>query len=58
MIEAYRNQGGFDLIGSGRDKIETTEQFDASLQICQQLQLNGLVVIGMSSMLRAQARTI
>ena len=42
----YRNQGGFDLIGSGRTKIETDEQFAKSLAVCTSLKLDGLVVIG------------
>ena len=46
MLSMYRNQGGFDLIGSGRTKIETDEQFAASLETVQKLQLNGLVIIG------------
>jgi len=45
-IRPYRNQGGFDMIGSGRDKIESEEQFRASQAICDKLQLHGLVVIG------------
>ncbi|HSX04068.1 MAG TPA: diphosphate--fructose-6-phosphate 1-phosphotransferase [Rhabdochlamydiaceae bacterium] len=45
-IASYRNQGGFDLIGSGRTKIETEEQLAASLQVIQGLNLNGLVIIG------------
>lgn len=42
----YRNTGGFDLIGSGRDKIETQEQLKASLEVVKNLDLDGLVVIG------------
>lgn len=42
----YRNQGGFDLIGSGRTKIETEEQFARSLEVVRSLNLDGLVVIG------------
>jgi pyrophosphate--fructose-6-phosphate 1-phosphotransferase len=45
-IEPFRNTGGFDMIGSGRDKIETPEQFAASLAVCAELKLDGLVVIG------------
>ncbi len=45
-LESYRNQGGFDLIGSGRTKIETEEQLKASLKTVQKLKLDGLVVIG------------
>jgi diphosphate-dependent phosphofructokinase len=46
LLLSYRNQGGFDLIGSGRTKIETEEQMKAALQVCQKLNLQGLVVIG------------
>lgn len=45
-LEPYRNQGGFDLIGSGRTKIETSEQFEATLKTVQNLKLDGLIVIG------------
>lgn len=45
-IAPYRNQGGFDMIGSGRTKIETPEQLKASLQAANDLHLDGLVVIG------------
>ena len=46
MLAPYRNQGGFDLIGSGRTKIETDEQFAASAKTVTDLKLDGLVVIG------------
>lgn len=42
----FRNQGGFDLIGSGRTKIETEDQLKKSLKTCFDLGLDGLVVIG------------
>jgi pyrophosphate--fructose-6-phosphate 1-phosphotransferase len=45
-IDAHRNTGGFDLIGSGRDKIETPEQLAACRETCACLGLDGLVVIG------------
>ncbi len=45
-LKDYRNQGGFDLIGSGRTKIETEEQLKASLDVVQKLALDGLVIIG------------
>ena len=45
-IAPYRNQGGFDMIGSGRDKIETPEQFDKTAQTAKSLSLDGLVIIG------------
>lgn len=46
MLKEYRNMGGFDLLGSGRDKIETEEQLRLSLETCTLLDLDGLVVIG------------
>ena len=46
MIAPYRNQGGFDMIGSGRTKIETEKQLYQSLEVIQKLQLDGLVIIG------------
>jgi diphosphate-dependent phosphofructokinase len=46
LLAPYRNQGGFDLLGSGRTKIETPEQLKASLDNVLKLQLDGLVVIG------------
>jgi len=45
-IDRYRNQGGFDLIGSGRTKIETPEQFKSSLEVVKELKLDGLIIIG------------
>ena len=42
----YRNMGGFDMIRSGRHKIETPEQFKQALQVCTDLSLDGLAVIG------------
>jgi len=45
-IDPVRNQGGFDLLGSGRDKIETPEQLSAALRTVQQHKLDALVVIG------------
>lgn len=45
-IAPYRNQGGFDLLGSGRTKIETAEQLAASLKTAQDHKLDGLIVIG------------
>lgn len=46
MMNSYRNSGGFDMIGSGRHKIEKPEHFKASLDVCAALSLHGLVVIG------------
>ncbi|PIS02942.1 MAG: diphosphate--fructose-6-phosphate 1-phosphotransferase [Chlamydiae bacterium CG10_big_fil_rev_8_21_14_0_10_42_34] len=45
-VSLYRNQGGFDLIGTGRTKIETEEQFAASLKTVTEHKLDGLVIIG------------
>ena len=46
VVEPYRNTGGFDMIQSGRTKIETPEQFKACLTNCINLKLNALLVIG------------
>ncbi|MDR1788153.1 MAG: diphosphate--fructose-6-phosphate 1-phosphotransferase [Treponema sp.] len=46
VIDAYRNTGGFDIIGSGRTKIETPEQFAASLATARALRLDAIVIIG------------
>jgi pyrophosphate--fructose-6-phosphate 1-phosphotransferase len=46
IIDAYRNTGGFDMIGSGRTKIETPEQFTFALGTIQKLGLNAVVIIG------------
>jgi len=46
VIDEYRNTGGFDMIGSGRTKIESSEQFEASLETARSLDLNALVIIG------------
>ncbi|PIA38084.1 hypothetical protein AQUCO_02800020v1 [Aquilegia coerulea] len=46
FIYPYRNQGGFDMICSGRDKIETPEQFKQAEETAVKLDLDGLVVIG------------
>ncbi len=45
-VDAVRNQGGFDLIGSGRVKIETGDQLAAALKTVQEHGLDGLVIIG------------
>lgn len=45
-IDSYRQQGGFDMIGSGRHKIETEAQFAASRECCEKLGLTGVIVIG------------
>lgn len=46
IIASIRNQGGFDCIGTGRTKIETTEQFEAAAKTLTDHQLDGLVVVG------------
>jgi len=46
LIDQYRNTGGFDMIMSGRDKIETPEQLAACKQNFSDLGLDGLVIIG------------
>ncbi|MDR0670008.1 MAG: diphosphate--fructose-6-phosphate 1-phosphotransferase [Treponema sp.] len=46
MMDEYRNTGGFDMIGSGRTKIETPEQFAASLETAAKLGLSAVVIIG------------
>lgn len=46
IIDEYRNTGGFDIIGSGRTKLEETSQFDRGLKIAKDLDLNALVIIG------------
>ena len=46
LMDEYRNTGGFDIIGSGRTKLEKTEQFDKGLEIIKQLNIKALVIIG------------
>ena len=46
IMNEYRNTGGFDIIGSGRTKLEETEQFDKGIEICKQLGINAVVIIG------------
>ncbi len=46
IIDEYRNTGGFDIIGSGRTKLEQKEQFDKGLEILKQLDIKALVIIG------------
>jgi len=45
-INAYRNTGGFDIIGSGRTKLETQEQFAVVVENCKTHGVNALVIIG------------
>jgi len=46
VIDEYRNTGGFDIIGSGRTKLETIEQFERGREICQKLNIGAIVIIG------------
>ena len=46
IIDAHRNTGGFDMIGSGRTKLETTEQFEAARANCAKNDISALVIIG------------
>ena len=46
IIDEYRNTGGFDIIGSGRTKLESKEQFDKGLEILKKLDIKALVIIG------------
>ena len=45
-VTEYKNLGGFHMLGSGRDKIETPDDLSAAAKTCEQLDLDGLVVIG------------
>lgn len=45
-IKDYRNTGGFDIIGSGRTKLENPDQFDSGLKILKELNIKALVIIG------------
>lgn len=46
IIKDYRNTGGFDIIGSGRTKLENPDQFDSGLKILKELNIKALVIIG------------
>lgn len=46
IIAEFRNTGGFDIIGSGRTKLERKDQFDKGLEILRQLDITALVIIG------------
>lgn len=45
-LQAYRNTGGFDMIGSGRTKLEKEEQFEKGLEILRKLDIKAVVIIG------------
>lgn len=46
IIDEYRNTGGFDLIGTGRTKLEKEEQFEKGLEIMKKLDIKALVIVG------------
>ncbi len=46
IIDEYRNTGGFDIIGSGRTKLEHKDQFDKGLEILKELGITAVVIIG------------
>ena len=45
-LQAYRNTGGFDMIGSGRTKLEKEDQFEKGLEILRKLDIKAVVIIG------------
>ncbi len=45
-IDAYRNTGGFDIIGSGRTKLETEEQFEIVVEVCREHGMTAIVIVG------------
>ena len=46
FIDQYRNTGGFDIIGSGRTKLETEEQFEKSIGTCKRRNIKAVVIVG------------
>ena len=46
VVDEYRNTGGFDMIGSGRTKLEKVEQFEKGLEIIRELDIKAIVIIG------------
>ena len=46
IVDEYRNMGGFDMIGSGRTKLEKEDQFEKGLEIIRKLDINAIVIIG------------
>ena len=46
LIDEYRNTGGFDIIGSGRTKLESTDQFKVCTEVCHKHDINAIVIIG------------
>ena len=45
-INEFRNTGGFDIIGSGRTKLETTEQFEKAAAVCKKHGITAITIIG------------
>ncbi|HSA07705.1 MAG TPA: diphosphate--fructose-6-phosphate 1-phosphotransferase [Candidatus Gastranaerophilales bacterium] len=45
-MDEFRNTGGFDIIGSGRTKLESEEHFEKALKVCQKLDLSAIIIIG------------
>ena len=46
VVDEYRNTGGFDMIGSGRTKLEKVEQFEKGLEVIRELDIKAIVIIG------------
>ena len=46
LIDEYRNTGGFDMIGSGRTKLEKEDQFEKGLEVIRKLDIKAVVIIG------------
>jgi len=46
IMDEYRNTGGFDIIGSGRTKLEAEDQFESGIKILRELDIKALVIIG------------
>ncbi len=46
IVDKYRNTGGFDIIGSGRTKLEEEWQFDKGIEVCKSIGVTALVIIG------------
>ena len=46
LMDEYRNTGGFDIIGSGRTKLEEVDQFESGIKILRELNIKALVIIG------------
>lgn len=46
IVDEYRNTGGFDIIGSGRTKLEEEDQYEKGAEICEKLNIHAIVIIG------------